>query len=480
MPAPVPVPRQVSPPAVPSVPAAVASPVFPAVPPPRVPAGPPRGRLFGSRRRQDLEGENARLLAELDRMRSAAQAAGGARAALERENAQMRTELERLRAMTGAEITARVEHSRRQLRAVEAEIAEAEQALRRRNGDLADVSAQIVETRETALLQESGIYEYRHRLEDSVAYKDSLDNLKQTMRSMVRDDLAVKATTEWSVNGSQSEGRAMVRDFSTLMLRAYNAEADNCVRTVRPHNRAAVVARLAKTRETIARLGRTMNIEIVEQYHRVRVSEIESTADYAAKVEEEKERMRAQREQQREEEKARKEFEREKARLLKERTHFESALAKVRERGGDVVELEARLASVDEAIAGVESREANVRAGYVYVISNVGAFGPEVVKIGLTRRLDPADRIRELGDASVPFRFDTHAIVFSEDAVSLETRLHQEFGERRVNQVNLRREFFRVTPTQVRDALARFAGQHLLEFHETPEALEWHASGRPA
>jgi len=339
------------------------------------------------------------------------------------------------------------------------------------------VSAQIVETRETALLQESGIYEYRHRLEDSVAYQDSLDNLKQTLRSMVRDDLAVKAATEWSVNGSQSENRKMVRDFSTLMLRAYNAEADNCVRTVRPHNRAAVVARLAKTRETIARLGGTMNIEIVEQHHRVRVSEIEATADYAAKVEEEKERMRARREQQREEEKARKEFEREKARLLKERTHVESALAKVRERGGDVEELEARLASVDEAIAGVEAREANVRAGYVYVISNVGAFGPEVVKIGLTRRLDPADRIRELGDASVPFRFDTHAIVFSEDAVSLETRLHQEFGERRVNQVNLRREFFRVTPAQVRDALARFAGQHLLEFHETPEALEWHASG---
>ena len=147
---------------------------------------------------------------------------------------------------------------------------------------------------------------------------------------------------------------------------------------------------------------------------------------------------------------------------------------------GDITELQQRLDDVDDAITGVEAREANIRAGYIYVISNIGAFGPDVVKIGLTRRLDPHDRIRELGDASVPFRFDTHALVFSDDAVALETRLHQEFADRRVNQINHRREFFRATPAQVRDALTRIAGQHLLEFHETPEALEWRASNPAA
>lgn len=402
---------------------------------------------------------------------------GRKRQALEAENAQLRTELDRLRVLTGAQIAAQVEQYRQHLAAVAAQISEAEQALNQRRAALDQASRQVVETNEVALLQESGVYEYRHRLADAVAYKADLDNIKQTVRAMVRDGSAVLSTTEWSVNGSKSEGRKMVRDFSKLLLRAYNAEADNCVRTVKPHNRPAVIARLEKTRETIARLGRTMNIRIVESYHRVRVVEIELTADHAAKVEEEKEQIRAQREAQREEEKARREFEREKARLLKERAHFENALAKVRERGGDVAELEHRLASVDEAIAGVEAREANVRAGFVYVISNVGAFGAEVVKIGLTRRLDPADRIRELGDASVPFKFDTHAIVFSEDAVTLETRLHQEFADRRVNRINLRREFFRVTPAEVRDALTRFAGQHLLEFQAEPEAQEWRASG---
>jgi hypothetical protein len=111
----------------------------------------------------------------------------------------------------------------------------------------------------------------------------------------------------------------------------------------------------------------------------------------------------------------------------------------------------------------------------VYVISNFGAFGPHVVKIGMTRRLEPLDRIRELGDASVPFRYDVHALVFSEDAVSLENRLHQALADRRLNLVNQRREFFYTTPAEVRDLLTQADGS-VLEFVEEPEAEEWHQS----
>jgi hypothetical protein len=98
----------------------------------------------------------------------------------------------------------------------------------------------------------------------------------------------------------------------------------------------------------------------------------------------------------------------------------------------------------------------------------------------MTRRLEPQDRIRELGDASVPFRFDTHALIFSEDAVGLETRLHVELADRKVNQVNTQREFFYATPGEVREILTRIAGQHLLEYRETPDAIEWRASGHAA
>jgi hypothetical protein len=123
----------------------------------------------------------------------------------------------------------------------------------------------------------------------------------------------------------------------------------------------------------------------------------------------------------------------------------------------------------------VDDRAANVRAGYVYVISNVGAFGDDVVKIGLTRRLDPMERVRELGDASVPFRYDVHALFFSDDAVGIEQELHRRLANRRINRVNPRREFFRASPAEVKRHLEELAGE-LLEFNEMPEAIEYRQS----
>ena len=127
---------------------------------------------------------------------------------------------------------------------------------------------------------------------------------------------------------------------------------------------------------------------------------------------------------------------------------------------------------IDEAIEQNDYRTANIRAGYVYVISNPGAFGPNIVKIGLTRRLEPMDRVRELGDASVPFPFDVHALFFSDDAVTVEADLHRAFAERRVNHINQRREFFFATPAEVRAVLLEQVG-NLLEFAEEPEATQY-------
>jgi hypothetical protein len=133
-------------------------------------------------------------------------------------------------------------------------------------------------------------------------------------------------------------------------------------------------------------------------------------------------------------------------------------------------------AEIEIVLNDVEARAANVRTGYVYVIPNVGAFGDRVVEIGMTRRLEPREHVYELSGAAVPFRFDVHALIYSKDAVGLEAQLHQEFAARKVNRVNSRKEFFYVSPAEVRDALERQAGQHLIEFTEEPQALEWHAS----
>lgn len=346
------------------------------------------------------------------------------------------------------------------------------------NKRVRDARAELVETDELALLQEVGYYQFSHPLDDAVGYRERLDALRGRMKAAIRDKAAVRSRPGWTVNGSAKEGAALVRDFGALMLRAYNVEADNCVRTVRPHTLAAGVKRLDRTRDAILKLGASMGITIDDRYHELRVQELRLTTDYLAKAAQEKEDARAERERLREDARALAELQREEERLLKERSHYETALARLLQ--GDDVEAQARIRQhirdIDIGLAGVREREANTRAGFVYVISNPGAFGEVMVKIGMTRRLDPMDRVRELGDASVPFRFDVHALIFSSDALGLEATLHRRFDAQRVNRVNLRREFFAVSPTAVRDALLELGRDYLLEFKDTAEALEWRQS----
>ncbi len=292
-----------------------------------------------------------------------------------------------------------------------------------------------------------------------------------------KDGGAVRGSTQWTVNGSLPQGRKMVRDFSKLLLRAYNAEADNLVRDLKPYKLEAARERLRKVASTIARLGQTMDIHISGPYHELREYELSLTADYRQKLADEKDLEREEKEKLREEKRAQQEMERERARLEKEREHYLNALEALRAKGDDdaVAAHEAELEKIKRAIEDVDYRAANIRAGYVYVISNIGSFGEGVVKVGLTRRLDPDVRVRELGDASVPFRFDTHAMFFSKDAVGIEASLHQRLASRRVNRINTRREFFYATPDEVKAHLQEAAGE-LLSFEALPEALEFRQS----
>lgn len=335
----------------------------------------------------------------------------------------------------------------------------------------------IVQSSDAMLLQEVGIYEYSHPLDSAAAYKELLTDVEVRCREAVKNGTAVSSTKKWAINGSEKEGMKMVSDFSKLILRAYNNEADNVLRTMRPYTLEAALSRLEKLRVSIAKLGASMRLAITDSYHQLRLQEIRLTADYLAKVAEQKEREREERARLKEEEIARREFEAEQARLEKEQTHYETVVAALMAKGDTaaVAQAQERLAQIKQALDGVINRAANIRAGYVYVISNIGAFGERVVKIGLTRRLEPMDRVRELGDASVPFRYDVHALIFSEDAVGLETALHHEFSRHRVNLVNARREFFYISPLEVKDALRRLNGE-LLTYEDAAEAIEWRQS----
>lgn len=336
----------------------------------------------------------------------------------------------------------------------------------------------IVEVNELRLLQEVGYYQFRHPLDDVVASKKRLDGLRAQIKEAISKRTAVRGKSGWMVNGSLKDGAALVRQFSDLMLRTYNIEADNCVRTVRAHTIEAARKRLERTREAIVKNGSTMGVAIDEAYHALRLEELQLTADHHLRVEQEKEEAREERQRQREEAKAQEEYKRRKKDLLKEQTHYQSLLEHSRANGDEAAALEARerLAEITDSIEEVEEMAANTRVGYVYVISNVGAFGDRVVKIGMTRREDPLQRVFELGSASVPFKFDVHALVFSHDAVALETALHREFDQQRVNRVNRRREFFRVSLPEVRAALEKVGTNHVVEFRELAEAPEWRQS----
>ena len=338
----------------------------------------------------------------------------------------------------------------------------------------------VVSLRDEAILQEIGVYNYRHPMESADDYKEALSSLRRDIKDCVKSDRAVSTTdSTWTVNESKSQGRKMIRDTSKLLLRAYNNEADTLVDKLRPFRLDAAVARLDKSRTAINRLGaKPMEIAISRDYHQLRIRELELAADWLAKKQAEKEEAKAERALMREEAKVRKEIEAERKRLVKERAHYAALVKKLRAEGNveEAEAQEAMLAEIDSAFMTVEQRAANTRAGHVYVISNVGALGDRVIKIGMTRRLDPLDRVKELGDASVPFGYDIHALVFSDDAVQLERNLHERFRERRVNLVNLRREFFYAKPDEVRQALEEQNSAVLTEFVEEPEAAEWHMS----
>lgn len=356
-------------------------------------------------------------------------------------------------------------------------------ALRRRIADLeaalaqASDGADVIELNDQRILQDVGIYRYHHPLEDAAAYKDRLGVINGRIDDVVRANQAVLAADLFTFDGSLAKGRKMVGDLSRLMLRAYNAEADNCVRSLRNGNISTAKKRLESAMKSIQKLGVIMDMRVNPSYHQLRVEELELTADYQMRVQEEKEKAREERELLREQRKAEQELAAERERLEKEKAHYETAVDQLRAKGDHAAadELAARLAQIQQAIEANDYRTANIRAGYIYVISNLGALGPNIVKIGMTRRLEPRDRVRELGDASVPFLYDTHALFFSDDAVTLENELHKAFTHRRVNFVNERREFFFATPTEVREVLMQKVGD-LLEYNETPEAPEYFQS----
>lgn len=353
------------------------------------------------------------------------------------------------------------------------------------DAEIANRRAQIAIYEFDLFVQEYGLYKPSFEFANSDLYKNALTDLRDRQKLLIKNDQAAYGATNWQVNGSEAKGRAMVNDNKKLLLRAFNLECDDIVANVRVSNIDRSVERIYKISDQISRLGKTMSISITPQYIQLKIDEVKLALDYQQKKQEEKERLKELRAQEREEAKILREIEEERKRLKKEQTHYENALKTLNaqiEKNGESEELlekkrllESQIKETATAINTVDYREANRKAGYVYIISNIGAFGENVYKIGMTRRLDPQERIDELGDASVPFNFDVHAMIFTEDAPGLEAALHNAFQSRKLNKINHRREFFAVSLEEIKQEVRKNFDK-TVEWIDVPEAEQYRQS----
>ena len=278
----------------------------------------------------------------------------------------------------------------------------------------------------------------------------------------------------------------MQKQYSKLLLRAFNGECDAAVAKATWNNASKMEERIRKAFDAINDLGDVMKISISTQYRDLMLSELRLEHELEEKKRAILEEQRRIREQMREEERAQREAEKAQAEAEAEESRSEKALEKARvelakSRGEEhqrltnkILELEKQVAEAHAKSQRAKSLAELTKSGYVYILSNIGSFGEGVFKIGMTRRDVPMDRVKELGDASVPFPFDVHAMVHSEDAPRLENTMHQRFANQSVNLINMRKEFFRVDL----DDIARFAIECGLKmsFTKIAEAREYRNS----
>lgn len=313
----------------------------------------------------------------------------------------------------------------------------------------------------------------------SAEYKNKLSLLRVQQNEFFKSDKCV--VFDKSVESTSK--RALNSDVKQL-LRCFNSEASHIISNVTVRNADSCRSKLQKTFEVLNKLFVTDGVSLDKKCLELKLDELTLIYDYSLKLEQEKEQQKAIKEQMIEEEKVRREIEREKARIEKEEKQFRNEIQKLMgylHKAADVEkqlyvdkirELEKKVALLEKDKDNVLQREQNTRAGFVYVISNIGSFGENVYKIGMTRRLEPMDRVKELGSASVPFEFDVHAMIFSDDAPALENVLHKTFEQNAVNKVNPRKEFYRIDLKAIEDVVKTHHNA-TVEFTEIAKAEQY-------
>lgn len=332
---------------------------------------------------------------------------------------------------------------------------------------------------ESVELISMGIYEPHFDFGTSEKYKDKIIENKERQKDMARQGTAISSFGDWKVDGSTQKGKKLAKDNIKLTMRSFNNECDVIIKNTTWRNINNMEERMKKAFDNINKFNESSKITISYEYLSLKVRQLYLVYEHALKAQSEREYQAEVRRQEREEESLLKEIER----INKEEEKLQKLLDKIEENARHVFgeakeKLELEIYQISEELKAIQREHSRVKTmaeqtkyGYVYIISNVGSFGEGVFKIGLTRRVDPMDRVKELSAASVPFIFDVHAMIFSENAPALEASLHRRFSSNRVNLVNFRKEFFRVSLDELKQEL--FTLDPNIEINEAIEAQDY-------
>lgn len=366
-------------------------------------------------------------------------------------------------------------------------IAKLTQEIENKKLELNKIKKEISLANDEIGLQEFGFFERQYKFSESTKYKEKLDEIREKEKNLVKQGYAGRIISPLTYNNSAKKGEAIQKQMIKAAIRGFNGEADSLLVKVTPTNIENKKKALVRSYEQLNKMYSKNLIEITEQYLYYKKEELQISVEYELKKQEEKEILREQREKEKEDKKLQAEIAKKRKQISKDRDHFSQMVLNVREMlenassdkidelKKQLLEYEEKLSELDEIEEDIDYREGHATAGYVYVISNVGSFGEDVYKIGVTRRLEPLERIRELSSASVPFQFDVHALIFSEQAFALETELHNQLSKYKVNKVNGRKEYFKVPFYEIKKILSNHK-ELTIELNENADAFEYRQS----
>ena len=325
--------------------------------------------------------------------------------------------------------------------------------------------------------------------ETSARFTEEIKINRDKQKALLSSNSAITCPDSVSITSDPNADKKIISGQINLMLTAFNIECDFLISKVKPSNFSRTLEQIEKLAAKLEKNAATLHCGFNTEFVRLKYEECKLQYQFRLKKEEEREEQRLINEQMREEVKAQKEYEKAIAEAEKEERMYRQLLEKAKEsltkaNQEEQIILQLRIDDLEKQLAEAVDKEERAksmaeqtRRGYVYVISNVGSFGKNVYKIGLTRRLDPIDRVNELGDASVPFKFDVHAIIHADDAPALEATLHREFKYRRINAVNLRKEFFNVSLEEIKNAAEKIVGNDV-DFTMSALAEEYYETRR--